>query len=373
MSSPSNTDLRTLSMVSEATRIAVASPVASVVTILIVASVCGVILATTGQTVRTEQEVLARIDEAGTRLIVAADDQGRAGITPEAVQRVANLSGVEWVLGLGYARDARNSTLGPAGNPVAVRTYYGELPTEIVVNGRQPEPGEGIAGTQAVAALGLAIPVGGVDTADRQVPIVGGFTAADPLGFLETSILSSPRPSDNEANLRSIHVLAETPGHVAALATGVRAVLGAEDPTSVSLETSAALADLRAAVAGELGRFSRQLILAVLAVGLILVSLVVYWSVTLRRSDFGRRRALGATRTALIALVATQNTILAITGAALGTTAGIILVTRLTGGPPDTGFVIAIATLATLTTTLASLPPAIIAAHRDPVRVLRVP
>jgi hypothetical protein len=69
-----------------------------------------------------------------------------------------------------------------------------------------------------------------------------------------------------------------------------------------------------------------------------------YSSVTLRKQDFGRRRALGATRTNIVTLVAVHYFPVA-----------------------------AIATLALIVTIIAALPPALIAAQRDPVRVLRVP
>ena len=126
---------------------------------------------------------------------------------------------------------------------------------------------------------------------------------------------------------------------------------------------------MRAAVAGELGRFSRSLIAAVLAAGLILITLIIYASVTARRQDFGRRRALGARRGTIAGLVVTQTLIVIIIGAAAGTA----LTFRWTTEPPDTGFVAAITILTLLAAGLAATPPAIIAAGRDPVHVLRVP
>jgi putative ABC transport system permease protein len=341
---------------------------------LIVASVCAVILSTTGQTVRAEQDVLARIDEAGTRTITAVDDQGTANIPVSAVDRVAGLSGVEWVVGFGFAIDGRNSQLGRGGTPVATRVVWGEIPDVVAVNGRMPEPGDALVGPEAQTSLGLTVPVGGIDLDDDQAAVVGGFLAADPLGFLNTTILLAPDPSTaGQATLRSVHILAASPEAVATLTPAVAAVLGARDPTGVRFETSEILAQLRAAVAGELGRFGRNLVLATLAVSLILTALVVYGSVTLRRQDFGRRRALGAGRTTITGLVAVQYAVVALIGAAVGSAAGTFLVYRLTGGYPNLEFTVAIATLAVLATIAAAIPPALVAAYRDPVRVLRVP
>ena len=372
-SSSSDPRMGIRAVVSEAWRVAVSTPVASVMLLVVVAAAVGSILATTGQTVRAEQDVLARIDEAGTRLIVATDSDGTARIPPDAVARVAALSRVEWAFGVGFARDARNAAIGHGGAPAAMRTMWGDLPDVIDLNGRPPQPGEALAGTDAAQALGLAVPVGGIDTGDTQISVVGGFTAHEPLDGLNTSLLAAPDPASADGSLRTLYVLAAAPDGVAALADAVPTVLGADDPFAVSLETSETLADVRAAVAGELGRFSRSLIAAVLAAGLVLTTLIIYTSVTARRQDFGRRRALGARRGIIIALVVTQTLIVTAIGIAVGAAIGTALTYRWTTEPPDLAFVTAIAILTLLAAGIAATPPAAIAAWRDPVRVLRVP
>ena len=207
---------------------------------------------------------------------------------------------------------------------------------------------------------------GGADLA-----VVGWFHAADPLTFLNRSVLAAP--PDTGGVLQSIHVLARRPEDVAPLAESVRTVLGPEDPASVVVETSATLAEIRFAVQGELGEYGRQLVLMVLGAGLVLVALNVYGTVTTRRRDFGRRRALGADRAAIAVLVTVQTLITGVVGAVLGSSVGSAVIWRVTGGPPDTAFVVAVAVLAVTATVLGALPPAVVAARRDPVRVLRVP
>ncbi len=282
-------------LVGEAGRVAVATPVGSALIGLIVAAVCATAIATTGQTVRAESDVLSRIDQLGTRVVAAFDDQGTAAIDPASVERIGSLSTVDWVMGVGFAHDGRNANIGPAATPVPIRTYYGELPDIVHLDGRQPRPGEVIVGDQAAATLGLILPVGGVDIDATEASIVGGFHADDPLGDLNHTMLAAPN-ANNEKTLRALYVLADNPADVATLTGAVAALLGAKQPAAVRYETSETLAELRAAVAGELGRYSRRLVVAALAVGLVLVAIVVYSTVTLRRQDFGRRRALGATR-----------------------------------------------------------------------------
>ena len=111
----------------------------------------------------------------------------------------------------------------------------------------------------------------------------------------------------------------------------------------------------------------------ILGAGLGLVVLNMYGAVTTRRRDFGRRRALGASRGTIVALVTLQTAITGLLGAALGTAIGAAVVWRLTDLLPDLRFAVAVGVLAIIATIAAAVPPALVAAHRDPVKVLRVP
>ena len=361
-----------IGLLSESSRIAASSPVASVVALLIVASVSGLILATTGQTVSAEQEVLSRIDDAGTRLILVTDVRGDAGLNGASVERIAALSNVEWVVGFGFSHDARNSNIGAGAQPVPARHLVGQVPPAIRISGVVPPDGGAIVGREAARALGLQHPAGSIDVDSDQFSVVGSFVANDPLAGLDGSVLVLAT-SDRQESLRSIYAVARRPSDVASLELAIWGVLGDTSQESVHVETSAALAELRAAVQGELGAFSRGLILALLGVGLLLVALVAYGSVTIRGQDFGRRRALGASRSAILSLVALQYTQIALAGACLGVAAGTYFIWRWTGGPPEWRFTASIVVLTMLTTLIAALLPAVIAAIRDPVSALRVP
>jgi putative ABC transport system permease protein len=99
---------------------------------------------------------------------------------------------------------------------------------------------------------------------------------------------------------------------------------------------------------------------------------VVLADVLVRSKDLGRRRALGATRGTIISLVTLRTLGPALLGAALGTGLGIYLTHRLDATPPWQ-FTTGTATLALLAALAAAIPPALYAATRDPVRVLRTP
>ena len=366
---------RFLGLAVEGVSVARSQVVSSTVASIIAAAICGVIIATTGQTALSEKRVLSRVDDAGTRSITVTDVNGKAGIPPSAVVRLAGLRDVESVIGLSLARDGSNIALRGTGSPVPVREFFGELPaggTGESTPLRPPLVGEAVAGRAAVKLLGLSGPVGTVSLAGEAVPIIGLYVPEGPLRFLDNSVLRRGDPGETTA-LKSIHVLARRPQDVAPVSEAARSLLGAADAASIRVETSQTLVDIRAALAGDLGRYGRQLVSTALGVGLVLIGLNVYGTVTSRRRDFGRRRVLGATRPTIVTIVAVQTVVPAVVGAVLGSAVGIGLVLRWAGDAPPFQFVLGSALLTCLISGIASLPPALVAAFRDPIRVLRVP
>jgi putative ABC transport system permease protein len=349
--------------------------VATAVTALVVAAVCAVILATVGQSAATVAKELGRIDEAGTRTIVVRDATGDAGLRADSVDALLSVHGVVWALGLGQATDVRNADLGPAGQPVPARRFYGDLPSEIQVSGRLPHDGEALIGSQAIGALGVATPAVGLVGPATDVAAVGGFDAQAPLAFLSRSVLIA-RPAPKAASLdrlRELYLVVDTVEAVDPVAATIRLAVHADAPQRLAIETPSLLVELRAAVGGELAGSSRQLLLIVLGVGLLLVAATTAGAVSARRRDFGRRRALGATRSVIVLLVLVQIGVAAFIGSLAGTAVGLVAVVRLAGSSPDPPFVLGVSLLALLMALIAGVPPALLAAFRDPVRILRVP
>lgn len=363
----SDTPLGFGATVGEAARIAVGRPVVSLLVGLVVIAVTLAVYATAGRGVQTERAVLDRIDDLGTRLVVITDPQGMAAIPPEAIDRVARLSHVEWVVGLGFAQDGQNAAV-PGGAPIPIRALLGSLPSIIETTGRPPGVGEVILGSEAPG--GFIMPAGGIIVQDVDLAVVGAYLAGEPLEFMNRGGLVIPAIA---GPVRSLHILTDSPDAVASVTDAVLTVVGADNPSAVAVETSQTLAELRAVVAGELARTQRLQTLQALSIGLVLIAATVYGSVTLQRQDHGRRRALGAGRMTIIALIALQQVVVAVAALVVGTGIGMVVVQRLTGTFPALDVVVAIGVLVVLSTVVATLPPAFIAAWRDPVRVLRMP
>lgn len=352
-------------------RVALSQPVASAVTALIVAAVSGVIVSTTGQTVAIERAVLSRIDDAGTRTIVVEDLDGRAELDAGVVDRISALADIDWAVGFGIATDVRPRGLDGA-SAVPIRPYFGILPAGVSTSPWDPEPGTALAGVDAIRLLGFETAAGPVQlSGDRpEVGVVGWLDADPPLEFLNRSLVTVPSRGED---VTRIIALASSAQRVPQLSAAIASVLDPADPTSIAVQTSDSLVEVRAAVQGELGTFGRNIVGGTLAAGLILTALNVFGAVTARRRDFGRRRALGASRLDIVVLVTTQTMAIAIAGAAAGVLTGTIIVHQLVGSAPQPDFTVAVVVLAVLASTIAALPPALVAAYRDPVRVLRVP
>ena len=150
-------------------------------------------------------------------------------------------------------------------------------------------------------------------------------------------------------------------------------LLAGGDPDLLSVRTSDQLLSANRVVSAELGAFSRQIAVGVVVFGLLLVLLTVSLALASRRADMGRRRALGSSRSALVALVIMAVTIRTLAGAVLGTAIGLSATAIIGGSLPDPLIVLAINTLTLSVVALATVPPALHLPLQDPVAVLRVP
>lgn len=361
------------SVVRESAATARSQPVASVVTVLMVAGMILAVMLTTGRTVGAEQQVLGSIDSAGTRSIIVRAEAG-AGVTSSVMDRLAHIEGIEWAAGFSAAVDGTNSAI-PDGSKVPVRLAYGSQFDRLGVPARIPVEGSAAwASDEALEQLGMPDGVGGVaDTNGASYGVVGRLDVPDFLhGFEPAVFVPQPSPHGDEA-LGVVVVIADSPQLVTPVSDAVVSILGADDPKKVTVQTSEALAQLRTLIEGQLGSFSRGLVLALLGLTGTLVAILLYGLVMMRRKDFGRRRALGASRGLIITLLLTQTALLAFIGVAVGTGLSAVLLFA-SGDPwPGSGFTAALGVLTLITALIAALIPATIASRREPIKELRVP
>lgn len=359
-----------------------ARPLATATPGLVIGLVCLVTVATTGRTAATEEQVLSTVDSLGTRLVTVTDSTGSARIAPDVVDVVRAVDGVAWAFALGPAQDASLPGVGATrtGTPVTARALLGDLPPEVgLTAGRGARAGEAVAGDRAATGLGLDDGVGAADVTGATVPVVGTFAAPEQLGVLADSVLiradapGSARGSAGVPTVRYVYLRVTDGYDVQAVADLVTAVVPAGAPSAVDVEVAQGALDLREVLSGTLGASSRQLMVTVLAVGLLLVVVTTSAGVAGRRRDLGRQRALGASRSAIVALVVLQGAVAGAVGAVAGTGAGTLLVLVTSGRVLPGEFAAGVVVLSLVVGVVGAVPPAVIAARRDPVRILRVP
>ncbi|WP_246160076.1 ABC transporter permease [Microbacterium rhizomatis] len=331
------------------------------------------VMLTTGRTVAAEQQVLGTIDSAGTRSITVRAEQD-AGITSDVLDRISHIDGIEWSGAFSSAIDATN-TLIPDGTRVPARYVYGTHFDRLGVPRESPVPGAlAFASPVALEQLGMLDPSGSITlTTGVSYGIAGELTVPDFLTELQPLMLIPQPDVAGTEPVNVIIVIAESPELVAPVSDAVLSVLAPTDPTKVTVQTSRALAELRALIQGQLGSYSRGLVLALMALTGALVAILLYGLVMMRRKDYGRRRALGATRGLIITLLVTQTGILALTGIALGTGTSLLILAAGRAPLPGVAFTAALAILALTTALIAALLPALVASRREPIRELRVP
>jgi putative ABC transport system permease protein len=356
----------------EAFKSAMSQRIASLMTVLMVSGMCLAVLLTTGRSIGAEAVVLGTIDDVGTRAITVRASPD-AGLDSSVLDRLSTVQGIAWLGALGPATDSRNSRI-EDGALVAVRTLWA---SDVSVLGIQPQP-PGVdrpvwVSDRAQEALGMLAPAGAVTSGDGlSSPVVGHADVPIYLEPLEP-LAVAPTSGETAGTVSVLIVVAKNSRYVDVLAKTVSGVLGVQDATKVQVTTSDNLSQLRATIQGQLGSFGRELTLVVFAVTGVLTAGMLYAFTTAKRKDFGRRRALGASRSMVFTLVLTQTGLLALVGVILGCTTALGILAVGATPLPGVAFVAAVAVLAIAVSLTAAALPALGAARRDPIRELRVP
>lgn len=364
-SNPARLDRSWSALLVEGSRVAVASRVVSGLIATLSFVVPLTISGTAGFSVDSQTAILRRVDEVGSRILtVVSSGDAPASIPATAVDRIARLGGVAWVVGLGPVSDVRNRK--PAGETTPLRTYRAVRAP--VVFSSSAVGGDGFVSATSARRAGLAGPYSVLDPV--AVPIVGWFRADEPLGRLEDFVLV---PTEDDVPLERIIIATEDVGWVEPVAQSLSSMLGSGAARGSTIERSPQLLSAREAVRDEVASRDRMLIVVLLAVTTLVAGVVIFAGTISSRRDFGRRRALGATQPQLVCLVVASTVLPAMVGALLGAVVGWLYLSSRLGHLADPQFSLSVAVLTVLSLAASSAAPAAVAATRDPLKVLRVP
>lgn len=355
-----------LALVAESVRIAASMPVMSALLGLASGFIVASSIVTLGDTIVTERSILADFENEATRAIYIDDVNSASGFPQKAVNRLANISGVEWVVALGVPFDVHVPHL-DSGEKVPARAVIGEPPG--IAFSPTDRPGAFVS-EKAARRLGLISPAGSLESPEGvTLGIAGTFNAKGVLQEFDSGVLirtSTPTP------IRRLILSAKYPEQVTNIAALAIDSMGRQRH-DVEVTTSMSIVAAGEVVRGKIGEANRRFVLTTLGIGVILGAVVSFVSVSLRRRDFGRRRALGATRLQLISVVIVAAGIAVITGAVAGSTITLAWFRYANRPIPPLDFILSTMYVTTLLLITSTAIPASFAAFRDPVTALRVP
>lgn len=353
-----------------------AQRVPTIIAMVLMGGMTAAVLLTAGRASAAENQVLASIDAIGSRAITIRAEPS-AGLDYSVVERLRTVGGVEWVGAFGQAIDVSN---GGSGSDVAVASRA------LVSTGLEPlgiaNPAVddvAFASPSALDALGLPDAAGYLSAADGfGYDLAGAFQPPAFLQPLEPLVIVPRELSQTLATMRPgevalVIVVAREPQLVTAVAGASRELLAPVDPAGVAVTEASDIARLRALVQGQLGGFSRGLTLTLTGVLAVLVGTLQFGLVMIRRKDFGRRRALGATRGLIVGLIAAQTMLIACAASVIGAAVALTVLVVGREPVPPADFVVATMILTVAASGLGALAPGIVASRRDPLAELRVP
>lgn len=377
--------MRTKEVIRDSFKTLWAHKIFTLTTASIVAIISLLVLLTAGQGAALEQQVINQMNTAATKLISIADQGQPYGIDPAAVNQLQSIEQLDWVIGLGEASDYNNTVYQLQDTGVAGRIYYDDLPSKsTLLKGRLPDPGQALLTPGAAEKLGLEQGYGSIalntlinqdilkPNDARIIAVVGIYQPPPGIKPLENTILIKGENPETD-QLKYLYAMAKSTSDVKNL-TGILKNSVQSSPTSqINVEPPSGMIDLTNVISGKIGQTGRQTMLLVLGVGIIIITVIQLTMTAAKRKDYGRRRALGASRTLIITQVITQTTITAIPAATIGTISGLLILQTNKNITPAVNFTISVWVLTILTTIIAAILPAIASALQDPAKILRVP
>lgn len=288
-----------------------------------------------------------------------------------ALNYLSSFSTTESVLVSTETTDLINPYTGVDSAPIAYKRVLANQQVYKIIAGRTPaNTNELMIGKELAAQMQIKYPQGYLITADgyHNFSIVGIFEAEKPFDFLNRVSLGKNSETDTVSYVdivaESMDVIPQVIGTVFDMQSSPKEDFAAETSQYYSKFVKQSLKKIRI--------YSKRAVLGATAIG-VLVSLgVSLASAILNRSDYGRRRALGASSNFLFSLVIGQSILSAALGGSIGLTAvAIYFISK--GMVVSFTYGIFIFIMSMAVQVLATLVPAIMVVNQDPVRVLRTP
>ncbi len=316
--------------------------------------------------VQTRASLDAAIDAPGARLIRITAYDTAVQVYPPQIDALRSLSVARAVFAITAPEGARSRAT-PALGDGTVRWYEGLIPPQTA----SPPCRSAMAGPPAAASVGLPDAVGDLRTEHGMVSLGGLWAIPRELGFLSATVLV--RACEGAPPMKELVIVVDDPQHLeAATAAGV-ALFSATDASKLTVRSEQHALDqqrsLLRIVEADSRALQRWVALALTAIATLLLGSYVVQ----RRSEFGRRRAIGATSSWVACLVLVEALVSALVACALGVTVALVAQRMLMPGGFSWAFAAGAACMTLAASALGAVIPAFLAASADPIREVRVP
>lgn len=336
--------------------------------VVILAGLVVLVLVVHGRAVGSQQDLEAMLDDPASRVLRLSGAQNNVAIDPGVVRATAGFAHVSETFALSSPRTVRSRRVPQRS---ALLRWVSDLPSGALPAGATIGCGEGLALEGARNGLGLRDGVGAVLSDDIPMSVAASGTTPAGLELLDRTVLVVP--CDTETEFGDLVVITTSSDAVPAVADAVLALFSPQDRGNLQLESQSASIDRARGVAEAANRTAHNTsviaaLAASLATGLLLAFMVVQ-----RRRDYGRRRAIGATRGAVVVIIVAQAwlTMLAALAVAFAATAALGAAGWVPVATP--GFLAGLTIMLLSGAPIGGVVAGLIAATRDPLREIRVP
>lgn len=291
------------------------------------------------------------------------------------VQTLASMPGIEHAVGLSAVESATNAAIPGATTSIGffdITVLSGANPYRLVA-GRVPRDGEVIISEPGAGALAATIPLAsGLAVGHRVLPVVGVYQTLDE-GRL-TQLLSSSSIATSSANIKAYALVAlvvRQPSDLAAIIRTLPVIFSDRVPSDYNAEFDPRLKDIEETISLAGRQSIRSTALAITAFGAVIEAVVTAVNALTQRREIARRRALGATRSAILSVLVVESAVLSTIGATIGA-ASAVAVLAVRHEQIALGLPFSAAIFVAIAATAAAVPGGLFGAFQDPATILRV-
>ncbi|MFF1877163.1 FtsX-like permease family protein [Leifsonia sp. NPDC058230] len=330
-------------------------------------------LISAGRSASLAEDVRARIESAEARtIVVQASPADR--LTAKTMRPIERVDGLESAVAFGQSTDVSNEALSGGAAVPARRVWTSDWAALGVPAPTSESTSTAWADSSSVLRLGIAaFPAAVRSPSGSSIAIAGPTQVSLSLTEYANGVLIPTNRSRDSEPVTAIVIVAKSADDVQSLLRIVRTTLHNTSSSTIKIRTSSALVEVSGVVRSVLDSYGRNTLVGSFIGAAALVATLQIGVVLAQRRDFGRRRAIGATRFMIAGLVIGHTVTSTGIGILFGFLGSWIYLTATSAAAPPPDLCVAFAVLLLAATGFLAVIPASLAARLNPATEMRVP